>query len=116
MEPSAVQHNPKIVYSNAQDIAYLLALQTVDFTQRKSAGGAFGQWREAVVKYFPEVVALDQLGWCCVPLSWRVIVIPMTLPWIRPFKELVVLRTFIRSFAEWSLPHSAPKMIDNLVL
>jgi hypothetical protein len=116
MEPSSVQHNPQIVYSNAQDIAYLLALQTVDFTQRKSAGGAFGQGREAVVKYFPEVVALGQLGWCCVPLIWRVIVIPMTLPGFGSLKEFAVLRTFVRLIAQWSLTNRAPKMIDNLVL
>src|ERR1051326_4260103 len=80
MQPSAVQHNPEIVYFNAQDLADLFALQTVDFTQRKSTGNALRQGREAIVKYFPEVAALDQLRRCCVPFIWRVIVVPMTLP------------------------------------
>src|SRR6185436_9318116 len=103
MEASAVQHDPKIVYSDAQDSAYLLALQTVDFTQRKSAGGTFGQWREAVVKYFPEVAPLDQLRRCGMPLIRCVIIVPMTLPGFGSLKEFAVLRAFVRLFSEWSL-------------
>ena len=50
------------------------------------------------------------------PFIWRVIVIPMALPWLGPFKKLAMLGTFIRFFTEGSLPHCAPKMIDDLVL
>ena len=46
----------------------------------------------------------------------RVIVVPMTLPWLRSLEKLAVLRAFVRFFAEWSLTNGAPKMIDDLVL
>src|ERR1051325_6538619 len=116
MQSSAVQHNPKVVYFNTQNLADLFALQTIDFTQRESTSGALRQRRETVVKYFPEVAALDQLRWCCVPFIWRVIIVPMTLPWIRSFKEFAVLGTFVRLFAERSLTPGPPKVIDDLVL
>src|ERR1041385_8450024 len=50
------------------------------------------------------------------PLIWGVIVVPMTLPRLGPFKKFAVLRTVIRFFTEWCLTHRAPKMIDDLVL
>src|SRR5215813_11862001 len=115
MQPSAVEHNPKIVHFNAQNLADLFAFQTIDFTQRESTGSSLRQGREAVVIYFPEIVALDQLCRRCMPFIWRVIVIPMTLPRLGPFKKLAVLGTFIRFFTEGSLTHYAPKMIDDLV-
>jgi hypothetical protein len=40
----------------------------------------------------------------------------MTLPWIGPFKELAMLRAFIRFLAQRSLALGAPKMIDDLML
>src|ERR1044071_10135157 len=49
------------------------------------------------------------------PFIWRVIVVPMTLPRLGPFKKLAMLGTFIRFFTEWGLTHGAPKMIDDLV-
>src|SRR5215813_1164780 len=115
MQPSAVQHNPEVVHFNAQNLADLFAFKTVNLAQRESTGSSLRQGREAVVIYFPEIVALDQLCRRCMPFIWRVIVIPMTLPRLGPFKRLAVLGTFIRFFTEWSLTHRAPKMIDDLV-
>jgi hypothetical protein len=40
MQSRAVQHHPKIVYFNAQDLADLFTLKTVNLAQRESAGGA----------------------------------------------------------------------------
>src|SRR5215213_3740641 len=115
MQSSAVQHNPKVVHFNAQDLADFFTLKTVNLAQGESTSGTLRQRREAVIKYLPEVAALDQLRGRCVPFIWRVIIVPMTLPWIRSFKEFAVLGTFIRFFTEWGLTHRAPKMIDDLV-
>src|ERR1051325_6365666 len=100
MQPSAMKHHPKVVHFNAQDLADLLTLKTVNLAQRESTSGTLRQGREAVVIYFPEVVALDQLCRRCMPFIWRVIVIPVTLPRLGPFEELAMLGTFIRFFTE----------------
>src|ERR1044071_5537437 len=50
------------------------------------------------------------------PFIWCVIVVPVTLPGLGPFKKLAVLGTFIRFFTERGFTHCAPKMIDDLVL
>jgi hypothetical protein len=41
MEASAMKHNPKVVHFNAQNLADLFALKTVDLPQSESAGCAF---------------------------------------------------------------------------
>src|SRR5690348_7690112 len=115
MQPRAVEHDPEVVYSNAQDLADLFTLESVHFAQGKSARSALRQRREAVVEYFPKVAALDQFRRRRVPLIGRIIVVPMALPRLWPFEELAVLGTFIRIFAERRLTHSAPKMIDYLM-
>src|ERR1044072_2634335 len=116
MQPSTVQHNPKVVYLNAQNLTDLFALKTVDLAQSEGAGSALRQRREAFVKYFPEVVALDQLRRRYLPFTGRVIFVPMTLPRLRSLKELAMLRPFFRFFAEWSFSTSATKVIDDLML
>src|ERR1041385_1887773 len=116
MQSSAVQHHPKVVHFNAQNLADFFTLKTVNFAQCESAGGALRQGREAVVIYFPEVVAFNQLCRRCMPFVWRIVVIPMTLPRLGPFKKLAMLGTFIRFFTEWGLRRRAAKMIDDLVL
>src|SRR5689334_21883668 len=50
------------------------------------------------------------------PLIWRVIVAPMTLPGIRSFKELVMIRIFVCTFAQRSFTPNAAKVVDNLML
>jgi hypothetical protein len=45
MQPGAMQHNPKVVHSNAQHLADFFTLKTINFTQRESTGGALRQWR-----------------------------------------------------------------------
>src|ERR1043166_2695590 len=115
MESSAMKHDPKVVHFDAQNLADLLAFQTIDFTKRESTGGTVRQGREAVAVHFPEVAALDQFCRCCMPFIWRVVVVPMTLPRLGPFKKLAMLGTFIRFFTEGSLTRCAPKMIDDFV-
>src|SRR5690349_4656910 len=115
MQPCAVQHDPEVVYSNAQDLADLFTFKTVHFAQRESTGSALRQRRKTVVEYFPEVAALDQFRRRCMPFIGRVVVVPMALPRFRPFEELAVLGTFIRLFAERSLTHSTAKMINYLM-
>src|SRR5690242_19799802 len=110
-----MQHNPKVVHFNAQNLADFFTLKTVNLAQRESTSGTLRQRREAVVIYFPEIVALDQLCRRCMPFVWRIVVIPMTLPRLGPFKKLAVLGTFIRFFTEWGLTRRAPKVIDDLV-
>src|SRR5262247_1041313 len=115
MQSSAVQHNPKVVHFNTQNLADFFTLKTVNLAQRESTRSSLRQGREAVVIYFPEIVALDQFCRRCMPFVWGVIVIPMTLPRLGPFKKLAVLGTFIRLFTEGGLTPCAPKMIDDLV-
>src|ERR1041385_5218688 len=116
MQSSAVQHDPKVVHFNAQNLADFFTLKTVNLAQRESTSGTLRQRREAIVIYFPEVVSFNQLCRRCMPFIWGVIIIPMTLPRLGPFKKLAVLGTFIRFLTEWSLTRRAPKMIDDLVL
>src|ERR1044072_3333443 len=116
MQPSTVKNNPEVVHFNAQNLADLFALQTINLAQRESTRSALRQWRETVVIHFPEIAALDQFRRRCMPFIWRVILVPMTLPGFGAFKKLAVLRTFIRLFAERSLTRRAPEMIDDLML
>jgi len=51
-----------------------------------------------------------------VPLIWRVVVGPMTLPRLGPLEEFAVVRAFVRLLTEGSLAAGAPKMIDDLML
>src|SRR4029079_4090254 len=115
MQPSTVQHDPKVIHFNAQNLADLFAFETVHLAQSESTRGALRQRRETVVKHFPEVVALDQLRRRYMPFIWRVIVVPMTLPGPGFIKELAVLRAFVRFFAERSFPSGTPKVIDDLM-
>jgi hypothetical protein len=50
------------------------------------------------------------------PISRRVILVPVTIPWPGSFKEFPVIRTFISFFAERSLTHRAPEVVHDLVL
>src|SRR6185369_7251471 len=115
MQSRAVQHDPKVVHFDAENLADLFALQTVNLSQSESTSSALRQRRETVVEYFPEVVTLDQLRWRCMPLIRRVISVPMALPWSGSFKELAMLRAFIRFFAEWGFAANAPEMIHDLM-
>src|SRR5690242_11649459 len=112
MQPRAMQHDPKIVYLDAQQLADLFALQTIYFAQRESTGGALRQRGKTFVENFPEVAALDQLGGRCVPFIRRIVVVPVTLPRLRTFEELAMVRAFFILFAERSFTHGAAKMID----
>jgi hypothetical protein len=40
MQPRTMQHDPKIIHFNAQDLADLFTLKTVNLAQRESTGGA----------------------------------------------------------------------------
>ena len=82
---------------------------------RKSAGGALRQRRETVVKYFPEVVALDQFGGRRMPFSRRVIVVPMTLPGSGLSKNSLCSGPSSDSSPSGASRTALPKVIDNLV-
>src|SRR6185503_7679572 len=49
------------------------------------------------------------------PIVWCSINNPMTLPLILAVKKLMVIGTFVSSFADGCLPTNASKMIDDLV-
>src|ERR1043165_4634788 len=116
MQPGTVQHYPKVIYFNTQQLADLFTLETVNLAQGECAGGTLWQRRQAVVEYFPEVVPFDQLRRCYVPFTGSVTVVPMALPGFRSFEELTVLRPLVRFFAERGFPAGATKVIHDLVL
>ena len=49
------------------------------------------------------------------PVSRRMIGVPVTIPWSGPIEELTMLRTILGFLTERSLTHSASKVIDDLV-
>src|SRR5690242_4942541 len=116
MQPRAMQHHPEIIHLDAQELANLFTLETVDLAQRERARSALRQRRKTVAKNFPEVVALDQLSRRRMPIGGRIILIPVTVPWSGFVKEFTVIRTFVRLLTERSLTHGATKVIDDLVL
>ena len=49
------------------------------------------------------------------PIGWRVVVIPVTLPFIRALEKLTVFWPIVSFFADWSFTTGPPKVIDDLV-
>src|SRR5438105_8990645 len=111
-----MKHHPQIVYRDAEHVTNLFAGQTVDLTERKRARGPRRQGCEAVAENAPEITVLNEICGTSVPLSRSIIVTPMILPLVWALEEFIVLRTFIRSFAEWRFATMPPKLIGNLVL
>ena len=66
MQPGAVQHNPQVVHFDAEDLADLFALKTVDLSQRESTSGALWQRRETVVEIFQKSLrSINSAGVAC---------------------------------------------------
>src|SRR5687768_12540851 len=115
MQPGTVKHDPKVVYFDAQNLANFFAFKTLHLAQCESTDRTLRQWRKTVVKNLPEIAPFHQLSRSCMPIVWRIIVVPVPLPLIRPLKKLPVLWPFVRFLSDWSLTTDAPKVIDDLV-
>ena len=110
-----MKHDPEIDHGDAEDIADLLALQSINLAQCKGAGRAWRQWSQTIVEYLPKVASFDQLGRRRVPFAGGVVCVPVICPFILALKKFVVLRSLIKSFADWRLAAEAAKVIGNLV-
>ena len=115
VQSSAVKHDPEIIYFNAQNVADFFAFKTFHLAQRESADRPLRQWRETVVKNLPKITPLHQFRGRRMPIVWRPIVVPMTLPRLGSLEKLSMLWSFVKFFADWRLTTDATKVINDLV-
>jgi hypothetical protein len=85
-----VQHHPKIVRGNVQNLAYFFAAQAVDLSQPKGLGETSRQVRQTPIENLPELCLLDQLAWIICPLLGRAFLRPMVNPFSRLLKKIII--------------------------
>src|SRR5262245_9859601 len=111
-----MEHNPQIVSGDIQHFADLLTFQTVNFSQRERSGGALWKRRQTVIEYSPEIAPLNQFRGRGLPISRRMIGIPMTGPLSRNPEQFSVLRCFLDVFTDWCFSRYSTEVIRYFVL
>lgn len=75
-----MQHHPKIVHLDAENLTNLFAAEAINFPHRKSTGRALRERRETIIKRAPKIILFDELRGVRVPVGGRMLSLPVAAP------------------------------------
>ena len=75
-----MQHHPKIVHFDAENLTNLFAAEAINFPHSKSTGCALRKWRKTIIKRAPKIILFDELCGVRMPVGGRMFSLPVAAP------------------------------------